>query len=288
MTIQNIVVNGTDTIGQGVESHEFSYYHTGYRFAILVRECDVIASDFAEFDRHLDRLLGQKQWTFDRLYSGNFDRRYYFRSQFTVELESVPLVSAETPSGVAALVGDDPYTTPGDINFLLKGDRFRAEKNLPGGRKKVAYGTADMDGNAISNNYGWLMFEAEGDQRTADAKRKAYEATDKAYINVHWDYREPGAYDDSVKAERARNGRPAVEYKPAGEHWPNEGLYPVRDGWKIYVLPEVAERKTKALAEYLARFEKTRAEKKLSEAQNQVKAAQAALDKAERDLAYLS
>lgn len=279
MTIQNIIVNGTDTLGQGEECEVGHTRNTGYRIAVNVRERDVIGADFAEFDRHLTRLLGQGQWHHEKLYSGRFDRRYYFRSQFTVELESEPLVKADGPTDVAALVGDDPYTTPGDIDFLLKGDRFRAEKNLPGGRKKVAYGTATMDGNAISPQHGWLIAEAEGDQRTADAKRKAYEGIDKAYINVHWDYREPGYYDASVP----RNQRTGQVYVPQGKGWPNEGLSPAQ-GWVIYVLPSVAARKTKALAEARKRKQHTDAENRLAKAQQALKDAENAVRNATQHL----
>lgn len=282
MTLQNIVVNGTDTLGQGVELHEVGYRHTGYRFAISVRERDVIAGSFAEFDRHLNRLLGRADWTYESAYAGNFDRRYYFRSQFAVELESVPAEKPAKPSAVAALVGKDPYTTPGDIDFLLKGDRFRAERSRPGGRKEVVYGTAAMSGNAISENHGWLMSEAAGDTRTAQAKRNAYEGTDRAYINVHFDHREPGHYDAGVRADSRGKG-----YVPQGKGWPNEGLCP-RDGWQIWVLPEVAKRKTKALADAKRAADKVKAEQGLDKARNAVKAAEAALARAQRELSKLS
>lgn len=279
MNLENIVVNGTDTLGQGVESHEMGYRHTGYRFAITVRERDVIGSDFAEFDKHLNRLLGQGQWTYDTLYSGTFDRRYYFRSQMAVELEPVPLVNPSKPSGVAALVGKDPYTTPGDINFLLKGDRFRAERKRPGGRKEVVYGTAAMDGCAISPDHGYLRFEAEGDTRTAEVKRRNAEDKNSAYINVHWDHREPGDYDDAVQANRAAG----IAYKPQGKHWPNEGLA-LKDGWEIWVTPQVAAQKAQALGEARKRRQRTEAENRLAKAQQAVREANRAVQDAQRKL----
>lgn len=284
MNLREIIINGTDTLGRGVEASPGSYRNTGYRVAVEVIERDVIGADFREFDRHLTRLLGQGQWAYEPLYSGKRDRRYYFRSQFTIDLEPVPFVSAEAPKDVAALVGDDPYTTPGDINFLLEGDRFRAEKNLPGGRKKVAYGTAAMDGHAISPTHGWLIAEAEGNASVAAAKRKAYEDTEKSYINVHWDYREPGDYDASVAYSPRRGSTPEVLYKPSGEFWPNEGLYPVRDGWKIYVLPSVAKRKTQTLAEARKRTQLNDAENRLAKAQQALREAENAVRNATQHL----
>lgn len=280
----NLVVNGTDTLATGVESTNlFDSYGQKYRIAINLNEADVVGGDFRELNEHLRRLIGStSEWACVEFPSGRYyQRRYLFRDS-NVRLEDVDL-KPSTPSGVAALVGEDPYTTPGDINFLLKGDRFRAEKMLPGGRKQVAYGTAAMDGNAISPTHGWLIAEAEGDQRTADAKRRAYDNTEGGYINVHWDHREPGDYDPSVPYDQ----RTGQEYKPQGKHWPNEGLN-LRDGWQIWVLPEVAARKAKALVEHTKAVSKSRAEKKISEAQNQIKEAQAALARAEAELARLS
>lgn len=274
MTKVNLVINGTDTVATGEESDNLTdAYGQRYKKAILLSERDVIGGDFRELQEHLRRLIGYTAgWTYVHLPSGRHQRRYLFRDS-TVTLEEVT-VKPEKPSGVAALVGEDPYTTPGDINFLLKGDRFRAEKPLPGGRKQVAYGTAAMDGNAISPRYGWLTFEAEGNQSTADAKRKAFDNVEGGYINVYWDHREPGDYD------------PAAPGRDQGEHWPNEGLN-LRDGWQIWVLPEVAKRKTKALADHRKTVEEEKTRAAVESAKRDLEAVQRKLARAEEALRKL-
>lgn len=283
----NLVINETDTLATGKESNELSNgYGRRYRKAILLNEADVIGGDFRDLNEHLRRLLGQNTgWSYVELRTTPYQRRYMFDDS-SVQFEDVT-IKPLTPSGVAALVGKDPYTTPGDINFLIKGDRFRAERSLPGGRKEVAYGTADMDGHAISPNYGWMIFELEGDTRTATVKRNNADDPKTAYINVHWDHREPGDYDNSVQAHPRRGSVPAVEYKPSGEHWPNEGLN-LKDGWSIWVLPEVAKRKRVRIAEHADALMATKVARERAEAARAVEAAKRALADAERKLAGLS
>lgn len=141
----------------------------------------------------------------------------------------------------AHLVGKDPYTEVVDPNFMFKGERFRAERTLRSGGKKVIYGTLTMSGHAVSPNFGWLK-----DERLDEAKRERMKwGSVDSYINVHLDHRESGYYGSFTR--------------------PNEGLYG-RHGWVFYSLPEVAIRKERLEREAKLRYDLSRVEEGLKEA----------------------
>jgi len=165
-------------------------------------------------------------------------------------------MSNEVPS--ATLVGEDPYTTVVDTNYMFKGERFRAERTEYG-KKIVIYGALHMDGHAVSPDHGWLKFEDAGDVRTAKVKRQMNEdAAANKYINVQFDHRPEGYYDK-------------------GRFVYNESLCENRDGWTVYSLPEYADRKRQILAEAKRKAE-------LSALQEWVRKAEAKLTLAEADL----
>lgn len=253
------------TQGSGVQAP----YGTKYNNAIRLTEDDVVGKDFTKFNDHLRRHYGSVGfgWTYEETHEG---RIYYFdKFVYLVPVEEVK--PGTTNVEVAALVGKDPYSEVIDINYLYKGERFRAERT-EGNKKEVVYGTADMDGNAVSPGYGWLALEEQGHYRSSELKKCAYEGT-KTYINVHFDHRPPGSYDKHVPASRG------VEYVPCGEFWPNEGLT-LAHGWTVWGLPEVNERK-RQLSIKVAKA------RKLAEATADVADAQAKLEIANQALAKL-
>lgn len=167
----------------------------------------------------------------------------------------------------------DPYTAVIDFDFVFEGERFRSEETR-GGKKIVRYGTFAMDGHAVSPNYGWLKAEEEGDTRTAEAKRNAYDAArpgSKPYINVHYDDRPAGYYTQKT-GERA--------------FLPNEGLE-FGKGIVIYGLPEVAKRKRDMQTASLKARQRRLAEAKVADAKRQIADAKDALARAESLLADL-
>lgn len=126
----------------------------------------------------------------------------------------------EGPATGARLVGRDEYHYVVNPDYLLKGDRFRAERDEGyGDGKLVAYGTAAMSGNAVSPVYGWLAYEANGEDTAAQIKRAVYQDTFESYINVQLDH---GTYDSYTRI--------------------NESMHPIRDRWTFWVDASVRDR----------------------------------------------
>lgn len=108
---------------------------------------------------------------------------------------------------LARLEVRDTYTDPLDPDYARKGQRFRAERVLPKGRKLVVYGTFDMDGLAVSSDYGWMRDPSRLDSPYI---------RNQPYINVKLDHK---------------------AYTPSH---PNDSIYYQRDIWTFYVTSEVA------------------------------------------------
>lgn len=99
------------------------------------------------------------------------------------------------------------------IDFLRKGDRFRAERvATPDGEMISLTGVAHMDGHSVSSNYG----VRQGNTYWTDPDHP-----ERNYINVHWDhidYTHRYGRDDQY------------------DHWPNSGLKDHGKGaWVVWV-----------------------------------------------------
>lgn len=274
MTQVQLIAESGDELGIGeLQTGTPTLAGAEYHFAIHLN-LEAVGGSWDIFHDDLIRNSGHNSWNYSEVHSERQERIYYFRG---TSFSYVKVTAPVQPVDSFTVTGRDPFTTPVDINYLLKGDRFRAERELTGGRKEVRYGVAVMDGHAISQDFGWLAAEAKGGMGAAEAKLKAYgPGSGNQYINVHWSDVDPAEYANSVRADRRRG----IQYVPSGPRWPNEGLS-LSDGWKVYSTPEVARRKAKADRDHRETLRQAKEDKDLEDAKRKFQEAAATIARIE-------